>query len=34
MGRNHVHFAIGYPGEEGVISGMRATCKKNLIHYF
>jgi 2'-phosphotransferase len=26
MGRNHVHFAIGMPGEKQVISGMRTTC--------
>jgi len=26
MGRNHVHFAIGMPGEKEVISGMRMTC--------
>lgn len=26
MGRNHVHFAIGYPGDNQVISGMRKTC--------
>lgn len=27
MGRNHVHFAIGTPGESHVISGMRSTCQ-------
>lgn len=26
MGRNHVHLAIGTPGKDGVISGMRASC--------
>ncbi|CAG5121703.1 unnamed protein product [Candidula unifasciata] len=26
MGRNHIHFAAGEPGENGVISGMRGTC--------
>jgi len=26
MSRNHVHFAIGYPGETGLISGMRQSC--------
>lgn len=26
MGRNHVHFAPGEPGEDGVISGMRNSC--------
>jgi len=26
MSRNHVHFAVGYPGENGVISGMRTSC--------
>ena len=26
MGRNHVHFAVGRPGESEVISGMRNTC--------
>ncbi|KAJ3293742.1 tRNA 2'-phosphotransferase 1 [Rhizoclosmatium sp. JEL0117] len=25
MGRNHIHFAVGRPGESGVISGMRTT---------
>lgn len=27
MGRNHVHFAVGMPGNEEVISGMRGTCQ-------
>lgn len=27
MGRNHIHFAVGTPGESHVISGMRATCQ-------
>lgn len=27
MNRNHVHFAIGYPGDGEVISGMRQTCR-------
>ena len=26
MGRNHVHLAIGTPGKDGVISGMRTSC--------
>jgi 2'-phosphotransferase len=26
MGRNHVHFAIGYPDDGAVISGMRKSC--------
>ncbi|KAJ3277621.1 tRNA 2'-phosphotransferase 1 [Blyttiomyces sp. JEL0837] len=26
MGRNHIHFAVGKFGEEGVISGMRKSC--------
>ncbi|XP_035829468.1 tRNA 2'-phosphotransferase 1 [Aplysia californica] len=26
MGRNHVHFAAGEPGQDGVISGMRTSC--------
>ena len=26
-GRNHVHFAIGTPGKNGVISGMRSSCQ-------
>ncbi|XP_048586209.1 tRNA 2'-phosphotransferase 1 isoform X2 [Nematostella vectensis] len=27
MARNHIHFAPGVPGEEGVISGMRSSCQ-------
>ncbi|CAH1261562.1 TRPT1 [Branchiostoma lanceolatum] len=27
MKRNHIHFAPGEPGEDGVISGMRKTCQ-------
>ena len=27
MGRNHIHFAVGTPGESHVISGMRSTCQ-------
>jgi 2'-phosphotransferase len=27
MARNHVHMAIGMPGKNGVISGMRASCE-------
>lgn len=27
MARNHIHFAIGYPGDQEVISGMRNTCE-------
>jgi RNA:NAD 2'-phosphotransferase (TPT1/KptA family) len=26
MTRLHMHFAPGYPKEEGVISGMRSSC--------
>lgn len=26
MGRNHIHFAPGEPGSDGVISGMRGSC--------
>jgi len=26
MSRNHVHFAPGEPGDDGVISGMRSSC--------
>ena len=26
MTRNHIHFAKGLPGEDGVISGMRSSC--------
>ncbi|XP_076368072.1 tRNA 2'-phosphotransferase [Tachypleus tridentatus] len=27
MKRNHIHFAVGLPGENGVISGMRKNCE-------
>lgn len=27
MNRNHIHFAIGTPGESHVISGMRSSCQ-------
>eukprot|EP00939_MAST-03C_sp_MAST-3C-sp1_P003313 g3313.t1 len=27
MKRNHIHFAKGFPGSSGVISGMRKTCE-------
>ena len=27
MQRNHIHMAVGVPGSEGVISGMRASCQ-------
>lgn len=27
MARNHVHLAIGTPGKDGVISGMRSSCQ-------
>ena len=27
MKRNHIHFAAGEPGSEGVISGMRSTAQ-------
>ncbi|XP_077997135.1 tRNA 2'-phosphotransferase 1-like [Glandiceps talaboti] len=27
MKRNHIHFAPGEPGEDGVISGMRGNCQ-------
>ncbi|KAF9586580.1 tRNA 2'-phosphotransferase 1 [Lunasporangiospora selenospora] len=26
MNRNHIHMAVGLPGENGVISGMRGSC--------
>lgn len=26
MSWNHIHFAIGYPGDKEIISGMRITC--------
>jgi len=31
MNRNHIHFASGLPGQDGVISGMRKSCQ---IHVF
>ena len=27
MARNHVHMALGLPGKNGVVSGMRASCE-------
>lgn len=27
MTRQHIHFAVGLPGENGVISGMRSSCQ-------
>jgi 2'-phosphotransferase len=27
MARNHIHMAIGLPGKNGVISGMRTSCQ-------
>ncbi|GFR86252.1 tRNA 2'-phosphotransferase 1 [Elysia marginata] len=27
MNRNHMHFAAGLPGHDGVISGMRSSCQ-------
>jgi len=30
MERNHIHFAPGFPGENGVISGMRNRCDVNI----
>jgi len=27
MSRNHIHFAVGYPEDKDVISGMRNTCE-------
>jgi len=26
MARNHIHMAIGMPGKNGLISGMRTSC--------
>ena len=26
MARNNIHMAIGLPGQDGVISGMRTSC--------
>jgi len=30
MGRAHVHFAVGLPGDSGVISGMRKSCRVHI----
>ena len=27
MNRNHIHMAVGVPGNDGVISGMRSSCE-------
>lgn len=27
MGRHHIHMAVGLPGDDGVISGMRSSCR-------
>ncbi|XP_064486642.1 tRNA 2'-phosphotransferase 1-like [Ornithodoros turicata] len=30
-GRNHIHFAAGFPGDDGVISGMRRNCEVAIV---
>lgn len=30
-GRNHIHFAPGFPGDDGVISGMRRNCEVAIV---
>lgn len=30
MNRNHIHMAVGLPGADGVISGMRNSCNLHI----